>query len=193
MQALLTFCLLFISSIKLNQYFMKPVFKPASIFLFAVSLTAAVHTHATAQDTKAEKTLKKDSAIKKAVETRHFTFTAESATPMGGSMRQLYTSYDLTIKGDTVKAYLPYFGRAYTAPYDPSEGGIQFTEVNPAYLITNRKNGGWDISIKTKSTQGVTQLALTAFENGSASLMVTNTNRQPISFEGHIAPVKTKE
>ena len=45
--------------------------------------------------------------------------------------RSIYLSpyYYLKVSKDTVVAYLPYFGRAYTAPADPTEGGIKFTST----------------------------------------------------------------
>jgi hypothetical protein len=107
---------------------------------------------------------------------------------LGGRFRQLNTSeYDLRIAGDSVISYLPYFGRAYSAPLDPSKSGIQFTSTNFKYEQSPRKKGGWNILIEPKDANDVRQLTLLVTESGSASLQVISNNRQSISFNGYVA------
>ena|SRR5215471_3223073 len=130
----------------------------------------------------------KDTAVvKKMVADKHYVFKAETVMPMGGTTRHLSTDYDVKITKDTVQAYLPYFGRAYSAPIGQSEGGIIFLSKNFEYTVTDKK-GGWDITIKPKDVRDVQQLNFSIFNNGSTNLNVTSTNRQPISFGGHIDP-----
>jgi hypothetical protein len=88
---------------------------------------------------------------------------------------------------------VPYFGRAYTAPMDPTKGGIQFTSTKFEYKETKRKKGGWEILIKPKDTQDVSQMVLTVSETGFASLQVISNNRQPISFSGYVDEKKSKK
>ena len=143
-----------------------------------------------AQSTKAEKQAAKTAAIKNLVDSQSYVFKAQSAMPMSGRSRQLTSDYDLKVTKDQVVSYLPYFGRAYSAPIDPSQGGIQFTSKDFDYTTTPRKKGGWDIQIKPKDNRDVQQMSLTISEDGYASLQVTSINRQPISFSGYITAVK---
>lgn len=143
-----------------------------------------------AQQAKKEKQAPKDNGIEKKVQDKQYTFIAQSASPMRGSIRQLSPGYDLRVAGDSVIAYLPYFGRAYTAPDNLTGGGIKFTSIKADYQVKARNKGGWDITIKPKDASDVQQLNLTVFQNGSASLQVTTTNRQPISFNGYIMQKK---
>lgn len=39
--------------------------------------------------------------------------------PNGNNLYQLTSGYDLKVTRDSVTAWLPFFGRAYTAPLDP--------------------------------------------------------------------------
>jgi hypothetical protein len=172
---------------------MKPTHKIFNIFLFLVMTSSITISASYAQTAKAIRKMQKDSIIKKAVDDRTFTFTAQTATPLGGAVKQLTSTYDLTISKDTVIAFLPYFGRAYTVPLDPSKGGIQFTENNAGYSASDRKKGGWDIVIKVKQQEDALQLSLTVFQNGSASLLVNSANRDPISFDGFVTPNKKKK
>lgn len=132
------------------------------------------------------KAQQKDSTkIQKKIEAKNYRFIAQSATPQRGGYRNLTSSYDLTVKEKSIVAYLPFYGRAYTAPINSTDGGIKFTSKDFEYTSKQIKNG-WEISIKPKDADGVSQLFLTVFDNGSASLQVQNINRDAISFDGYI-------
>jgi hypothetical protein len=129
----------------------------------------------------------KQAVIKSLVESKNYVFKAQTALPTAGRTRQLNADFDLRISGDTLNSYLPYFGRAYIAPVNPSEGPLNFTSTNFDYKVENRNKGGWNILIMPKDVQDPRQMALSVFDNGTASLTVTSNNRQPISFNGYIA------
>jgi len=133
---------------------------------------------------------KKDQEVKKLIEDKNWVFVAQSASPTGAPLRQLSYGFDLRLLGDSIVSYLPYFGRAYTAPIDPTDGGFNFTSTKFDYSIVDRKKGGWDIIIKPKDAKDVREFALTTFDNGNSTLRVTSNNRQPISFNGYIAARK---
>ena len=159
---------------------MKAYIKNILINTLLISNTALVSLNTTyAQD--------KVTAVKNMVESQNFVFKAQTVQPTNGRTRQLTSEYDLKVLKDSIIAYLPYFGRAYSPPVNPSEGGIQFTSTEFEYKKTNRKKGGWDIQIKPKAGKDVRQLDLTISENGSAYLVVSSNNRQSISFNGYVA------
>ena len=155
----------------------------AFFILFAISLLAG-STMANAQE-------KGPDEIKRIVESQNYVFRAQWANPQGSISRQLTSEYDLTVSRDTIISYLPYFGRAYVAPINPSEGGIKFTSTKFDYKQAN--NGkSWKIMIKPKDASEVQQLYLDIYDNGKATLQVTSTNRQSISFSGYVEENKTK-
>ena len=125
------------------------------------------------------------------IESRNYIFKAQMANPQNSASRQLTSEYDLTISGDTIISYLPYFGRAYVAPANSSEGGIKFTSTNSEYN-TVRDDKGWEITIKPKHAREVQELFLRVFDNGNATLQVISTNRQGISFNGYVEEGKSK-
>ena len=113
---------------------------------------------------------------------------AQDAYPMGYKSIYLSPYYTVKVSQDTVRAYLPYYGRAYVAPMDPSRGGINFTSTKFDYrVIEGKKNGNWRVEIKTKDTDREILLNFDIWDNGSAKLDVTDPNRQPISFQGNIS------
>jgi hypothetical protein len=132
----------------------------------------------------------KKAEIKEIVEAQNYVFKAQTALPTAGAIRQLTSDYDFRISKDTLVSDLPYFGRAYTAPLNPSEGPLQFTSTNFQYTVSNNKKGGWNVSITPKDRTDPRELILTIFDNGSASMVVNSNNRQPISFNGYVTPKK---
>jgi hypothetical protein len=143
------------------------------------------------QDAKTEK--KKQEAIKiraVVVDSQHYVFVAQSALPMAAGIRQLTSEYDVVVSKSKIISFLPYFGRAYSADYGSNTSPLDFTSTDFAYAIQDRKKGGWEVNIETKDVKGTTKFNFTIFENGTATLNVNNTNRQPISFNGYVKPAK---
>jgi len=160
-----------------------------AIALFLGCLAIFSMQQANAQNKKPSK----EAVTKALVDSQQYIFVAQNAMPMSGRTVQLNSNdYDLTIKKDSIIAYLPYYGRAYTAPLDPSETGIKFTSTSFEYKKEARKKGGWEITITPKDANGVQQLSLTISSNGYSTLQVINTTRQPISYYGYLKAIKKK-
>lgn len=121
------------------------------------------------------------------VEKRNFTVKMNYANPM--RMRPVYltSEYTLQIKGDSAIAFLPYYGVAHVAPFDPSEGGIKFAQPMSNYkVVANKNKTGWNITFRVKSNQSVYDVFISAFQNGSCSVSVNSHERDMISFDGEI-------
>lgn len=172
------------------------------IKLFMSLIFTVILTQAYAQTDKA--------TTAKIVADKNYVFVANSATPLssndinqvlrsfpggqgGGTINLTGGQYDLTIKPDSLIAYLPYYGRAYSAPYNPSESGIKFTSKDFTYVETKKKKGGYTINIRTKDLNVENyQIVLNISQNGYATLMVNSNNKQPINFNGYLNEPKKK-
>jgi len=160
---------------------------------FIFSLIAFFSLPTYAQNTKKDKDAEKIAAIKNLVDSQDYVFIPQSAMPMAGRVRQLTPDFELKVTKSSIISYLPYFGRAYTAPIDPTQGGIQFTSKDFEYTATPKNKGGWEVLIKPKDYRDVQQMNLSISSTGYATLQVTSTSRQPISFNGIIqAPKKRR-
>jgi hypothetical protein len=148
--------------------------------LLAVLAFVAFSSTSFAQDSSATASL--ESRIKD----KHLVFVAQTALPQRGSIRQLTSYYDLRVSNDSLVSNLPYFGRAYTAPIDPSQGGLNFTSTSFDYNVKDGKKSSWDIRIKPNKGQDIQEILLNVFDNKTASLQVISNNREPISFRGYI-------
>ena len=147
--------------------------------------TVHAQQSSTAQGASAE-----DSAIRKLIESKRFDFVAQSASATRGGTRQLTSYYSLRIKGDTVQAYLPYFGRSYSATLGTESGPIDFSTKDFDYSITEGKKGGWNIKIIPSNVNNVRQMLLNVSSSGYANLQVTSNFRDMISFYGIVQHIK---
>jgi Domain of unknown function (DUF4251) len=157
-------------------------FLGGTLLLLSVLL---VSTMVAAQDSKTDQS-EANANVKAMIDAKRYLFKAQSAHPTRGRVVQLNSEYDVKITPDTIRSYLPYYGRAYSAPIGETEGPLDFVSKDFEYKQQDRKKGGWDITIKPKDGKGVREMFLTVFENGTASLRVSSNNREPISFNGHI-------
>ena len=127
-----------------------------------------------------------ESDIKALVDNKTFVFAAQSASPARGRTVHLTPGYTLEISADTVESNLPYYGRSYSAPMNPSDAGIKFTSSDFTYEVKARKKNGWDVTIKAKNGTRNHQIYLTISSNGSASARVISSDRESISYNGNI-------
>lgn len=139
-----------------------------------------------AQQNNQDKKDAKKISLKQMIDSQHFIFNAESVNPMRGGFRMLTSTYDVSISKDTLVSDLPYFGRAYIAAYNPTKSELDFTTTGLTYTVKPYKKTGWFVVVKPTSKTSIQQYAFTIFEDGTASLTVTSTSRDPISFNGHI-------
>ena len=126
-------------------------------------------------------------SIQDAVKVPGFTFKATYAHPSGYKSIYLSPYYDVSISPDTVKAYLPFYGRAYSAPMDPREGGYKFTSTEFEYQASPAGlRGSWQVKIVFNDLDRPVTFHFDVWENGKGRLQVVDVNRQAISFQGDI-------
>jgi hypothetical protein len=164
---------------RLNRFLNK-----ASLLIIASILTFTIGINA--QKSGNDKKEQKSAEISSLIQSKNFVFVAQYALPLGGRSINLTSRYDVRLSKDTVVSDLPFYGRAFVAPMDPSEGGIRFTSTQFDYNVSEKKKGGWDITVLPKDTKDVRQMFLSVSENGYASLQVTSNNRQSINYTGYI-------
>lgn len=146
--------------------------------LFICALTCTLTAGAQSPD--------KTAAVKALVESEKYMFGPTTVLPMRGRARQLTAEFEMTVTPTKIVSYLPYYGRAY-APVDPTKGGMDFTSKNFDYTLTPGKKGGWEVKIKPKDIQeDIQQLYLSITRDGYATLQVTSTNRDAISYNGSV-------
>ncbi|MFM6975656.1 MAG: DUF4251 domain-containing protein [Sphingobacteriaceae bacterium] len=107
--------------------------------------------------------------------------------PGGGTVQLNSSVYNLAINPDSIVAFLPYYGRSYSANLNPGDSGIKFTSKKFAYDITQKKKGGWIIRIRPQDVKSGQRFTLTVSESGYATLNAYHDQRQTIFFDGYIS------
>ncbi|RZJ80798.1 MAG: DUF4251 domain-containing protein [Flavobacterium sp.] len=145
------------------------------------------------------------------VEDKNFTFVATSALPLnsteisnvlrqmpiggnvGGNINLVGSNYDVQITADSVIAYLPYYGRSFSAPMDRNETGFRFTTKKYSYDSKKTKKGGWNITINSKDVKDNVRMNFSVTQTGYATLSMSSNNKQSITYNGYISEPKAKE
>jgi hypothetical protein len=134
-----------------------------------------------------------EASTQRILDAKNYIFKAQTMSPQRAQMRTLNSEYDLTVRNDSVIAWLPYVGRSTSPQYGSSEGGIKFTSAKFDYTSEKGKKKKWEITIKPQDVDDVKQVYLTVFENGQATLQVISNSRDAISFNGYIVEGKIKK
>lgn len=119
-----------------------------------------------------------------------YIFKAQTVLPQGGGgPRQLTAGFVLKVTADSVICYLPYYGRAYQAPYGSNDNAVDFTSVRFDYKEGRTRKGLKTITIIPEDNNDVRQLFLTLSGDGYATVNITFSQRQPISYNGEMDTV----
>ncbi len=152
------------------------------ILLLSMFLITACSTQ---NQAKSEKEIAVIQQVNEKVQSKKMKIEVNYANPMSGKSIYLSSNYDLTISGDSAIAYLPYFGRAYSAPYGGGEGGIKFKDLMKEYSATpKKKSGEWTVKFKIDTPDYNYDIILDIYSNGKSTVNVNSTQRQAISFNG---------
>lgn len=156
--------------------------------LYVMALVATLLAACGTPRTAAEKAVLRQRTaqqVEQALAERHYTIAVDYMQPAVGPTRRLDYGYSLTVKGDTLNSYLPYFGRAYSVPYGGGKG-LNFVAPIVGYAERQMKPGLREIVIETDNKEDQLQYVLSVFENGSTSIMVYARQRERIGFTGNM-------
>lgn len=158
--------------------------KKTRLFFVTLCFTALAAIPLSAQ-TKAEKAEQTANAVKSAIESNDYIIEVNQAIPMSGRSINLTTPYSLTVRGDSVYSYLPYFGRAYSVPYGGGDG-LNFNATLTDYSVEPGRKESTEISFKTRTREDQYVYRIRVFPNGATSINVSGNNRQGITFSGEL-------
>lgn len=131
-------------------------------------------------------------ALQVKIDSRDYKIEIDRVYPMGGRSISPSSPYSLTIKGDSVYSYLPYFGRGYSLPYGGGEG-LNFDSTIKDYSLEYTTKGVARISFSTQSREDSFSFSIEVFPGGSSSIHVAPTKRQMISYSGDLLEIEASE
>lgn len=156
---------------------------------FFVGIVLLVGGQSLYAQSKKEKREQKEKEVKEMIDKKRFTIDVDRALPMGGRSVNLTTPYSFEMRGDSAISYLPYFGRAYSVPYVGGDG-MRFEKSVTDYSCSFNKKGTAQIKFVTRANEDTYRFNIQVFANGSATINVTPTNKQSITYQGELAPKK---
>ncbi len=150
-----------------------------SVILFAIFAITIGHSQR-----KREK-VEFDPEIKEQIDNREFKVIARTALPQGWKSVALNGNDYVRIDGDSLYSALPYYGRAYSAPYGGGEG-LNFESEIEEYSVKDGKKGSVIIKFEARSRDDEHTYTLTIYPDCSAYIDVSSNDKQSISFMGEI-------
>ncbi len=145
------------------------------------------------QSGKKEKKAKEQLEMAQLIESGRFRFVARSANSELGYFNQLTSNYDVVFDSLRIKAFLPYFGRAYSVPYSGS-GGVKFDlKAEKIEKNWNERKKLFIITADVADTEDSYSLMLTAGLSGYADLKINFRNRRWISYNGVIEKMENRD
>ncbi|MBC7760140.1 MAG: DUF4251 domain-containing protein [Phormidesmis sp. FL-bin-119] len=131
----------------------------------------------------------KEARIQRLLESKNFTFVAESANPTsGGNIRLTSSNYQLRFYKDSLESFLPYFGTAFRARYGASQSPLIFSSSDFTYESKTSRKGSLILTIKINNPGDPDVLILSVSPLGYGTLLVNSIDRQSITFYGFIEP-----
>ena len=131
----------------------------------------------------------KQARIQSLLESKNFTFVAESPNPMSGrNIRLTSSNYQLRFYKHSLESFLPYFGRAFRAQYGASQSPLIFSSSDFTYEAKTSRKGSLILTIKINNPGDPDVLILSVSPLGYGTLQVISIDRQPITFYGFIEP-----
>ncbi len=98
----------------------------------------------------------------------------------------------LRIVGDSIKAYLPYFGeRQMQINYSSDDNAIQFKGLMKDYEVEkNPKDESYTIKFKTRSNTESFRVNIKLYPNRKTDMTLYGAGRFPISYSGYVGLIE---
>ena len=167
---------------------MKKLFLTILFFALIIPLNAQ-----SKKELKKQKAEKEYAATKELINSKNFIFEADWATTQKGNRINLTTNPNfLKVKGDQVIADMPYFGVAQSAiGYGSGDTGIKFEESPKKYNVEfNDEKYKAVLKFDANNKSESFNVILHIYKNGSASLNISSSKRNSISYDGKITALK---
>tara|TARA_R110000868_G_scaffold322148_1_gene583135 strand:+ start:580 stop:1083 length:504 start_codon:yes stop_codon:yes gene_type:complete len=102
-----------------------------------------------------------------------------------GAISLIGNSNFLTISGDSISSYLPYYGeRQMQVNYGGGDSAIQFDGLLEDYELVKNKNGSYTMSFVATSKSEQFNTNITIFPNLRSEIFLNSASRFPIRYSG---------
>ena len=134
---------------------------------------------------RAEREAKIERAVAKMLAEHRYAVTVNMMFPRNGRAQNVTSDYSLEVRGDSLVSYLPYYGRAYSVPFEGGKG-LNFATLIKNYHSEKGKKGNTRVEIEVDKTEDCNRHSLDTFPNGTTTIDVNDRERDPISYSGQM-------
>ncbi len=165
------------------------------IFIALLLCSISAFAQNSKKEAKEQKRETEYQQIAELIDSKQFEFIAQKANAQKGAMIDLTSRPNfMRVTNNTSEADMPYFGRAYSAGYSSSDGGIQFNGPIDGYEVQkNDKKRKVIVRYRVKGTDDTFDCTLTISGQENASFSVTSNKKQGISYLGSIRKITEEE
>jgi hypothetical protein len=111
-----------------------------------------------------------------------------------GAINLTGNSNFLTIKGDSITSYLPYFGeRQQQVGYAGTDSAIAFEGLMKDFKVEDGKNGRKIMSFQAKSNSENFNVIITVFPSMKSRIILNGSSRFSIQYAGDVSPLQDEE
>jgi len=158
-----------------------------ALFSLVIILSGCSASSSTAKKEQKAADFERTAAL---IESGSYQFIIRSASPSGGRTIQISSLYTMKTIDGNYEAYLPYFGRAYSASYG-EEGGISFNGEPEELKITRNENKyKISVSFNIRNASERYSVSLDVGASGFGSLVINSQKKQSISYSGQVDILK---
>ncbi len=122
------------------------------------------------------------------------TLAGNGLLPIGSTVNRINIQGSrnyLTVKGDSVSAYLPYFGERQMGGGYNSAQGVNFDGIAKDFTIEkNEKKNSRTVSFQVNNKTETYQVTATFYPSGMSQILVNSSQRFAIRYEGTVSEIK---
>ena len=124
--------------------------------------------------------------VAEAIKNRQLTMEVNCMHTQRYGAHRVTPDFNLTLRGDTLVSYLPFFGRAYGVTYGSPSQGLNFTSVVKNFRQTELKHDAVRMEMDVASQEDNFCYVLDIYPNGKAYLLVRSQERDAMHYDGEL-------
>lgn len=173
----------------MKKLYLKVIMKKV---LLCVVVTSFWLVGCATQQERAEKRNEIRDAVTEAVESRQIRIDISWMNTLKYGSKSVTPDFFLELKGDTLNSYLPYMGQAYRPTFSSQPQGLNFEVPARSIQKSHPKNNKWIYEISARTNEDNYKYVVEIYDTGKATIHVSSTSRDPISFDGELVPISQK-
>lgn len=128
--------------------------------------------------------------VETAIASRQLHIDVKSMSTMRYGSRTVTPDFFLELRGDTLRSYLPYLGQAHQSPMASPSIGLNFEAPVLQYAESRAKANRTQLDVDVKTQEDTYHYQIEVYDSGTAYIHVRSVNRDPVSFDGNVAPLE---